>query len=439
MNKQEIKTYNERLSLLNNNDNKTKIALIQEIYNYISGYNDFEATELRNDIVILFLRNTEQINESIDVVKDVKEQLIKAFDNISTIANENTTSGELNTFYFLNELYSCYKNSISPEYKEQSENDFSNLLENLEKIKVIFGLTDDNRKEYFPISSLLYNIIGNDELKNKLNNSETIQTLFLALQIYKINPELKEYENIRMLLKNLNLKFIDYLIEDGVRRIGGDSWKANYEKNGTLVLHSTKNNKVLIRNINKEYFDQIEKFKTDYGMSDIQSEKNNNNKDIAYYVEYQSSSDLESINIAEKIEQANKGIILDILKLIFDQEYYNVLFDEALFSTNNKISLINPFCNKDKFVILNSNGNINTELAMGKIKTTLQMITITAFLLMFALAHAITPDTISKTSLITMNVLSQMGIFGIWFSLVASLWSASQYTVTFIEKLKKIK
>ncbi len=77
--------------------------------------------------------------------------------------------------------------------------------------------------------------------------------------------------------------------------------------------------------------------------------------------------------------------------------------------------------------------------SMGKIKTTFQMITITAFLLMFALAHAITPDTISKTSLITMNVLSQMGIFGIWFSLVASLWSASQYTVTFIEKLKKIK
>ena len=77
--------------------------------------------------------------------------------------------------------------------------------------------------------------------------------------------------------------------------------------------------------------------------------------------------------------------------------------------------------------------------SMGKIKTTFQMITITAFLLMFALAHAITPDTISRVSLITMNVLSQMGIFGLWFSLVASLWSASQYTVTFIEKLKKIK
>ena len=77
--------------------------------------------------------------------------------------------------------------------------------------------------------------------------------------------------------------------------------------------------------------------------------------------------------------------------------------------------------------------------SMGKIKTTFQMITITAFLLMFALTNAITPDTISKTSLIAMNLLSQIGIFGLWFSLVASLWSASQYTVTFIEKLKKIK
>ena len=77
--------------------------------------------------------------------------------------------------------------------------------------------------------------------------------------------------------------------------------------------------------------------------------------------------------------------------------------------------------------------------SMGKIKTSFQMITITAFLLMFALAQLVTPDTISRGYVITMNILSQIGIFGLWISLVASLWSATQYTFTFAEKLKKIK
>lgn len=77
--------------------------------------------------------------------------------------------------------------------------------------------------------------------------------------------------------------------------------------------------------------------------------------------------------------------------------------------------------------------------SMGKVKTSLQMITITAFLGLFALSTLITPDSISKSYLITMNLLSQIGIIGLWLSLFASVWSATQYTGTFIEKLKKIK
>lgn len=77
--------------------------------------------------------------------------------------------------------------------------------------------------------------------------------------------------------------------------------------------------------------------------------------------------------------------------------------------------------------------------SMGKIKTTLQMITITAFLTLFAISTIVTPDTISANLLITMNILSQCGIIFMWLSLVASMWSATQYTFTFAEKLKKVK
>jgi CDP-diacylglycerol--glycerol-3-phosphate 3-phosphatidyltransferase len=77
--------------------------------------------------------------------------------------------------------------------------------------------------------------------------------------------------------------------------------------------------------------------------------------------------------------------------------------------------------------------------SMGKIKTTVQMIAILLFLMLFAISSIVTPETISSRLLILMNLLSQCGIICLWLALVASLWSATQYTFTFAEKLKKIK
>lgn len=77
--------------------------------------------------------------------------------------------------------------------------------------------------------------------------------------------------------------------------------------------------------------------------------------------------------------------------------------------------------------------------SMGKIKTTFQMITITAFLALFAMTSFIRPETVTRGHLMAMNIISQIGIAGLWISLAASLWSATQYTRTFAEKIKKIK
>ena len=76
--------------------------------------------------------------------------------------------------------------------------------------------------------------------------------------------------------------------------------------------------------------------------------------------------------------------------------------------------------------------------SMGKIKTTLQMIAIVAFLLMFAMATLMT-TTNSSFVMWTINVLPYIGMWGSWLALVASLWSATQYTFTFAQKLKQIK
>ena len=77
--------------------------------------------------------------------------------------------------------------------------------------------------------------------------------------------------------------------------------------------------------------------------------------------------------------------------------------------------------------------------SMGKIKTTLQMISITAFLLIFVIGTLVTPESDSRTLMYLIYILPQIGIWGLWLSLMASIWSASEYTMTFLGHLKKIK
>ena len=77
--------------------------------------------------------------------------------------------------------------------------------------------------------------------------------------------------------------------------------------------------------------------------------------------------------------------------------------------------------------------------SMGKIKTTFQMITIAAFLAFFVVAAAITPETTSRVTIYALQILPQIGLYGLWISLAASLISAAQYTRTFAQKLKQVK
>lgn len=76
--------------------------------------------------------------------------------------------------------------------------------------------------------------------------------------------------------------------------------------------------------------------------------------------------------------------------------------------------------------------------SMGKIKTTLQMVAISALLLLFALSTIMT-TTDSRFVMWLITILPYIGMWGLWLALVASLWSATQYTFTFAQKLKQIK
>ena len=77
--------------------------------------------------------------------------------------------------------------------------------------------------------------------------------------------------------------------------------------------------------------------------------------------------------------------------------------------------------------------------SMGKIKTTLQMVAICALLFMMCMPKLAMFPAYAVFASYTFFVMAYAGIIILWLALIASLWSATQYTFTFAEKLKQIK
>lgn len=75
----------------------------------------------------------------------------------------------------------------------------------------------------------------------------------------------------------------------------------------------------------------------------------------------------------------------------------------------------------------------------GKIKATMQMIAISAFLLLFAIGASVNATSSGKALIYAIYALPNIGIFSLWFALATSIWSAAQYTYDFAQKIKKIK
>ena len=144
-----------------------------------------------------------------DITEDVKDLLINAFENIRTMANESNGTSELRTIFLLNQVY---KSNSRAEYDEVIGEDFELLLDNLEKIRILFRIVDDNANEYFPISSLLFNLIKSDNLLRDISKVKTIQALMLAFQIFDKNKYPKQFEDIENIVHEKKLKFVDYLL-----------------------------------------------------------------------------------------------------------------------------------------------------------------------------------------------------------------------------------
>lgn len=322
-----------------------KEDLIKDIFLFLEKEIKTEnATGNEERIAKLFCRAIESLNQDAIPEDDVKNAILDAFENIRTIENNTHNNGELMCIYLLNILY-----SKEDSFEEVPQNDFVLLLDNLEKIRCIFKITDVNGNLVFPIGRFLFRLINSDNLFAEIEKASSVQALMLALQVFDKTQYSQELENIKNMISGKKLKFIEYLFNRCIR-LGDEDWKENYEKNGLLVLYDPTVNKILIRNNKKSYFN-VEYDTTDYKLGDVTDEKNANNDSIAFFVEYP-FEDYSFVNLSKEFSiENNRDRIAQVLDIIYYNRNYNVISKTALHERDGKIYPTNPFGENDAYVI----------------------------------------------------------------------------------------
>ena len=272
-------------------DLQSSKELLETIFKFLADEIESEyANRHANIIASLFCRSLAKVKE--DFAGELKPINISAFLNIKTIANDGEFLGELECINFLNKIYS--KSNYAQQ--EMPDQKFLDLLDNLYTIKIIFGFKDSNENRYFPIGSLLSNLINDENFYDNINKPSSIQALMLALQVFDKDEYNTKSDFIQKKAKEQNLKFIDYLL-NRCEKIGNDCWKGNYEKNGLLILRDSIRKSILIRSTSRDYFKDPSN-NDKYNLTMINEETNMAGETIAYWVEYPLQCD-EFIDIKE--------------------------------------------------------------------------------------------------------------------------------------------
>lgn len=330
--------------------------LITEVFNFIIHLNTKDILEIEGKLASLFCRIIEKTQKLGFLDKEIEILITKAFNNIDTMPLNNEGTSELKTLHLLKILY----DSRTQHSLENIPNLLSdNLLDNLEKIQILFSIKDENNKFIFPVSKFLFPIIKSENLLNEIQNPQVIQALMLALSIFNTEQKPTELEEIKKLIRQNNLKFIDYLFDDS-ERLFGYGWKENFEYNGTLVLYNKKLSKILIRNPDKDYFKIDSSLLVPYQQTEIKEEFNSNKEPIAYYIEYNAKNPT-FITFEEEFAKGEEQKNLKLLQIIYNKSYFNILLSKGIIRIDDDFYPTNPYSINDKFCIL-ANSHLENSL-----------------------------------------------------------------------------
>ncbi len=148
---------------------------------------------------------------------------------------------------------------------------------------------------------------------------------------------------------------------------------------------------------------------------------------------YNACTNLGSVldSIADKFLVVNSFILLCIMMPV----WFIVIPVILMIGRELYISGLREFLGTNKMTV----NHPKSRFAPGKIKAFMQMVSILAFLCLFAIGASVNDASSGKALIYAIYALPNIGIFSLWFALATSIWSAAQYTMDFAQQLKKIK
>lgn len=322
---------------------------IKKNLNFIGNMKSESIQYNKKRLADLFCRTITKIEKK-ENISEITNIIIKAFSNINKVTINDIERGNICILTLLTVLFNNRETQDSEEIDNLIDSGIIDLLDDLDKVSILFTLQDENNVKYFPIEIFLCKILDVNNFIRNLEKTSTIQALMFALQIFDKRNYPHEVSDILKIVDDYELEFVKYLYDGAIHCY--QDWKQNYEKNGTLVLYNESKHTVLIRNNKKKYFDK-NCLCSEYNISNIYEEKNSNKEIIAYYIKYDLNT-FDPINIDEEfIKKGDKTRLIRILSLIYDYSFYNLIEFGHLINKNNNILPINPFSCNDVFCFIN--------------------------------------------------------------------------------------
>ena len=273
----------------------------------------------------------------------------KSFENIVNIANEETeNSSRFLVFNFLKDLYNNILEQNNSLFDKMLQ-DMDAICSELETIRYVFRIQNDDGSLYFPISELLFHVLLNDDYHNDVWDDKLIYKLRIALEIFKTNKFKDKKKIMDQMSNDYNIKLIEYIADIKNSFLGeNEEWKLNLKYNKVICIIRNER-EIYIRHPDKSYFDK--KILNKYHIANVQKEINNNGKAIAYFVEFQLSDAVKFISIDQILKGDDLKSKLDLTFMLLQQNAKNIFLNNSLYIDNGEVKLINPFCVNDNYLI----------------------------------------------------------------------------------------
>lgn len=235
--------------------------------------------------------------------------------------------------------------------------DFYNKTFNeINEIKWLFSLVDNNNDKIFPIRLLLEDI-ANDFKADEEHYLKLIYSLELFNHLDKEEKSDNEIiKKMKSIATTYNIKLIEMLCDGGNVLFENAN---NSILNGTIIVK--KGNLILIRNTNREYFQDKNRYENQYhGKFGFEGTKNDV---IAYYYEYENVNNESLIDLKTLMLEATAESRRNTLSFIFKTKNYNIFLGKCFWVNQDQNAfskLVNPFTFMDQEIM-----DINGEEVLG--------------------------------------------------------------------------